>query len=159
MTSRGVKIVLVLSVVFNIFVVGAAVGGAYRWLSVGQESRSPHVQQRGLRFAASDLSPALQLAFRASLRETRSGSSALIDAGRSGRTEAIQTLLAPQFDKGAASAALARTREADFAFRKRVEEAIVDFAETLSPDEREKFVMGLEQRGPLRRAAAPPAKN
>jgi uncharacterized membrane protein len=158
MTSRGMKIVLAMSIVFNVFVVGAAVGGAYRWFSVGQESRNSRPQQRGLQFAASGLSPAQQMAFRTALREVRRGSGALIDTARNGRTETVQTLIAPRFDKEAVSAALTRTRDADFAFRKRIEDTIVDFAQTLSPDDREKFVIGLQERGPLRRAAAPAVK-
>jgi uncharacterized membrane protein len=158
MTSRSIRIILVISVVFNVFVVGAAVGGAYRWLSVGQHIKHPNPQQRGLRFAASQLTAAQQMTFRAALREARRESQPMIEAARAGRTETIQALGSATFDQAAASAALARTRDADFAFRKRVEDAIVGFAQTLSPEDREKFVLGLEERGPLRRAVAPPTK-
>jgi uncharacterized membrane protein len=56
-------------------------------------------------------------------------------------------------DKAAIDADLAKIRNADMALRSRLEQAIVDFAETLSPAERQTFVEGLRQRsGMLRRA-------
>ncbi|EGD03475.1 integral membrane protein, partial [Burkholderia sp. TJI49] len=54
---------------------------------------------------------------------------------------------APQLDRPAIDAALERTRAADSALRAQVERSVVDFATTLTPDERAKFVDGLRRSG------------
>jgi uncharacterized membrane protein len=61
----------------------------------------------------------------------------------------LSLVAAPQLDRAALVAVLARTREADMALRARFENNVVDFAATLSPDEREKLASGLARRTPL----------
>ena len=62
----------------------------------------------------------------------------------------LELLAAPQLDRNAIDAALARTRTADSALRAQVESGVVDFAATLTPEERMTFVEGLEKRGQWR---------
>lgn len=93
---------------------------------------------------------------REALRQTRRESVPLIISARSGRLDVVQALAAPQFDRAALDAALARTREADVAVRARVEATVAEFASTLTPDERLKLVDALERHGPLH--VGPPPK-
>ena len=56
MNVRPWKIILVGSVVLNIFLLSAIAGGAYRWLTARGPTAAADAQQHALRFAARDLS-------------------------------------------------------------------------------------------------------
>jgi uncharacterized membrane protein len=152
-TTR-LKTVLIVSLVLNIFLLGAIAGGTYRW--VAKQKAEVVAQQRGLRFAAAELPQARRDQLREALRQTRRDSLPLIINARAGRLDVVQALAAPQFDRAALDAALARTREADMAVRARVEATVADFANALTPDERLKLVDALQQHGPLH--VGPPPK-
>lgn len=94
------------------------------------------------------------------LRDARQEAAPPILAAREGRQEVLRLIAAPQLDAAAVSAALARTREADAALRTRVEACVVEFAATLSPEDRQKLSSGLARRTPLNAptGAAAPAK-
>lgn len=154
MPATRLKTLLIVSLVLNIFLLGTIAGGTYRWVT--KQKADVIAQQRGLRFAAAELSEARRGQLREALRQTRRDSLPLIVGARSGRLDVVQALAAPQFDRNALDAALARTREADMALRARVEGTVADFASTLTPDERLKLVDALERHGPLR--VGPPPK-
>jgi uncharacterized membrane protein len=59
-------------------------------------------------------------------------------------------------DPVAINAELTKARDADFALRTRIEQTIVSFAESLSPDDRKALVDGLKKRNIILRQA--PAK-
>lgn len=146
MTGRSLKFALVVSLVINVFLLGAIAGGMYRWFA---HEHASVAQQRGLRFAASELSAQRQKQFRVELRRARRDAAPLIEASRDGRREIAQLLAAPQLDRDALDAALARTREADVAVRTRIEATVTDFAASLSPQERLKLVDAMRRHGPL----------
>ena len=154
MPATRLKTLLIVSVVLNVFLLGAIAGGTYRWME--KQKADVIAQQRGLRFAAAELPEARRDQLRDALRQTRRDSLPLIIGARSGRLDVVQALAAPQFDRNALDAALARTREADVAVRARVEGTVAEFASTLTPDERLKLVDALERHGPLR--VGPPPK-
>jgi uncharacterized membrane protein len=153
LSTTRLKTILIVSLVLNVFLLGTIAGGTYRW--VAKQKADVVAQQRGLRFAAAELPQARRDQLREALRQTRRDSLPLINA-RSGRLDVVQALAAPQFDRDALDAALARTREADMAVRARVEATVADFANTLTPDERLKLVDALQQHGPLH--VGPPPK-
>ena len=153
-STTRLKTVLIVSLVLNIFLLGAIAGGTYRW--VAKQKAEVVAQQRGLRFAAAELPQARRDQLREALRQTRRDSLPLIINARAGRLDVVQALAAPQFDRAALDAALARTREADMAVRARVEATVADFANALTPDERLKLVDALQQHGPLH--VGPPPK-
>ncbi|BAN24945.1 periplasmic heavy metal sensor [Caballeronia insecticola] len=154
MSPRTLKTVAVVSLVLNVFLAGSIAGGAY-WLSGPlAHKRTEAAQQRGIRFAAADLSAARQQQLRDALRKTRRESLPLIRDARDGRIDLAHALAAPDFDRKALDDALSRTREADVALRARIEGTVADFAATLTPDERLKLVGAMERYGPLR--ALPP---
>jgi uncharacterized membrane protein len=154
MPMTRLKTLLIISVVLNVFLLGTIAGGTYRWMA--KQKADVIAQQRGLRFAAAELPEARRDQLRDALRQTRRDSLPLIVGARSGRLDVVQALAAPQFDRNALDAALARTREADVALRARVEATVAEFASTLTLDERLKLVDALERHGPLR--VGPPPK-
>ncbi|MFM0237941.1 periplasmic heavy metal sensor [Paraburkholderia phytofirmans] len=159
MNGRSWKVVLVASLVLNVFLVGAIVGGAYQWFAARGATAPVLAQQRALRFAAQTLSAERQKAFIDGLKEARRDGRQYAREGREGRREVLRLLAAPQFDRAALDAALERTREADSHLRAQVEGSVADFAATLSPEERVQFADSLKLRGQWREPSpAPNAK-
>jgi uncharacterized membrane protein len=154
MPVKRMKTFLIVSLVFNVFLIGTIAGGTYRWIE--KQKADLITQRRGLQFAAAELPQARRDQLRSALRQTRRDSLPLVFGARKGRLDVVQALAAPQFDRAALDAALARTREADVAYRARIEGAVADFAGTLTPDERLKLVDALEHHGPLH--VGPPPK-
>src|SRR5476651_1334064 len=131
MTSRSVRVLVIVSVLLNVFLIGGIVGGGYRWVTA---QRSVAAQQaRPLRFAVDGLSKERQQQFADALRQARRDSRTLAQDSREGRLDVSQVLAAPQFDPTALDAALTRTRDADMALRIHVEQTIATFAASLSP--------------------------
>lgn len=151
---------LLASLVLNIFLVGGVAGAAWRWWSAERTvatAAAPSPAQRGLRFAAEELPDAQRRAYGQGLREARRDAAISIRTSRESRQEVLRLMAAPQFDRAATAAALARVREADTASRTRVETAVLDFASTLSPADRVKLTHGLARRSALGTpSAAPP---
>jgi uncharacterized membrane protein len=158
MSGRGWKVLIVGSVLLNIFLLGAIAGGAWRWLATQGVHQVPTAQRTALRFAADDLSPERQAQFIDALKAARREGRAYAREGRDDRRVVLDLLAAPQLDRAALDDALARTRTADVALRTQVESGIADFAATLTPAERVKFAEGLRQRGNWRLPAAKPPK-
>lgn len=154
MNGRGWKFFLVGSLVLNAFLVGGIAGGAYQWFATQRVQEAAPAARVALRFAADRLSPERQRQFLDAIREARRQGRDYARGGREARREVLDLLAAPQLDRAALDAALARTRAADAALRTQVENAVADFAATLSPEERLKFVDGLRQRGQWREPAA-----
>ncbi|MCA8061564.1 periplasmic heavy metal sensor [Burkholderia sp. AU38729] len=149
MTERGWKFILVGSVVLNVFMLGAIGGGAYQWFSTHRDLRAAGApaSHTALRFAADELPDARQQEFVAALKAARKDGRDFAREGRDDRITVLDLLAAPQLDRTAIDAALERTRAADTALRAQVERSVVDFAATLTPDERAKFVDGLRRSG------------
>lgn len=156
MNGRSWKVVLVASLVLNVFLVGAIVGGAYQWFAARGATAPVLVQQRALRFAAQTLSAERQKAFIDGLKDARREGRQYAREGREGRRDVLRLLAAPQFDRAALDAALERTREADSHLRAQVEGSVADFAATLSPEERVRFADSLRVRGQWRELATAP---
>lgn len=158
MNGRASKLLLAGSLVFNVFLLGSIAGGAYQWFAAhGGPHAAPAAQPRALRFAADDLAPDRQRAFVDGLKEARREGRPYAREAREGRREVLRLLAAPQLDRAALDAALARTRAADSALRAQVESSVADFAATLTPDERSRFAGSLKERGQFRLAPAPAA--
>lgn len=151
MTPRTRTVLLAGSLALNLFLIGGLAGGAYIWSTRGPE----FIGQRALRFAADGLSDEQRKAFRQGLMQARRDSAPDVQAGRVGRQDLNGLMRAESLDRDAIDTAFAGIREADTALRQRLEMAIVDFAATLTPAERQAFVDGLENRtAMLRRSSA-----
>ena len=143
---------LIVSVALNVFLVGAMVGGAYRWTTTRPAppaSAAPH--PRTLRAAAATLSDGRRLQLREALRHTSRINRPLILSAQAGRRDVVAALKAQPFDPAALDAALARTRTADAALRVQIEQAIGGFAAGLSAEERARLVDAMERSAPVPR--------
>jgi uncharacterized membrane protein len=158
MNGRSWKFALLGSAVLNVFLLGAIAGGAYQWFAAhGANQPAAAQDQRALRFAAEPLSAQQRQAFLDGLKNARREGRQYAREGREGRREVLRLLAAPQFDRAALDAALARTRAADSSLRAMVETSVADFAATLTPEERVEFAESLKLRGQWREAQ--PASN
>jgi uncharacterized membrane protein len=148
---------LLASLALNLFLVCAIAGGGWHWWSTERAAAvaaAAH-QPRGLRFAADGLSAEQRRTFLAGVRVARREVAPSIQAAQAGRKEVLRQIAAPTFDRDALAAALAATRSADIAVRARIEASVVDFAESLSPEDRETLARGLT-RSPLAPSTATP---
>jgi uncharacterized membrane protein len=140
---------LIASVILNVFLLGGLAAGAYRMYGHG----GPPFADKGggaLRLAADELPIEKKRLFKKTIRESRITSLPLLKASGEARAEVLKQLEAATFDKLAIQNAMARTREADRAVRMHMEEALISFAEKLTPEERYKLAEGLSKKGPLR---------
>ncbi|SIT46282.1 putative membrane-associated protein [Paraburkholderia ribeironis] len=160
MNGRSWRVLLAASLVLNVFLLGAIVGGAYQWFAAHGANAPVLAQQRALRFAAQTLPAERQQAFIDGLKNARRDGRQFAREGREGRREVLRLLAAPQFDRAALDAALASTRGADSNLRAQVEGSVADFAATLSADERVRFADSLKSHGQWRepQPAANPRK-
>jgi uncharacterized membrane protein len=83
------------------------------------------------------------------IRETMREAQPIFGRAAAARREAARLFVQPQFDAGAANAALAQARAADVELRTQLEERIVGFAAKLSFEDRRILAEGLSP-GPLR---------
>lgn len=146
-TPDKIRTWLVVSLVLNVFLLGALGGGAYIWNV--KEHAAAAAQRRGLQYAAAELTEARREQLHEAMRQTRRDAKPLIAAARQGRIDIAQALAAPQFDQATLDAALEHTRAADTAVRAQLEQTVAVFAGTLNADERVKLVDALERHGPL----------
>jgi uncharacterized membrane protein len=156
MNGRSWKFALLGSLVLNVFLLGAIAGGAYQWFAAHGANQPAAQDQRALRFAAEPLSAEQRRAFVDGLKNARREGRQYAREAREGRREVLRLLAAPQFDRAALDAALARTRAADSSLRATVEASVADFAATLTPEERVEFAESLRLRGQWRLAPAGP---
>lgn len=141
MQSRTIKIGLAVSLLLNIFLIGAVIGGATLL-----KTRYPRIMAGAFHVAGAELPANERHGFRAALRDTRRQSMPLTLAARQARQDAADLLQQPVVDQAAVSAALARARAADFALRVRLEERALAFAAALPPADRARLAQGLLRR-------------
>ena len=153
MNDLSLKRWLIVSLVVNVFVVGAVAGGAARWW-LAERSVAAAEPPRGLRHAADDLAAEQRRSFLLGLRNARRAVAEPLQTAREGRQEVLRLMREPRFEAEAVAQTLARTRAADIAARERFEAAVVDFASTLSPADRQKLADGLARRNAQTSTAA-----
>jgi uncharacterized membrane protein len=142
---RWSTILLIVSLVTNIFLIGAIAGGVWRW------THNPAIGLRGAwRIRAAEALPDAQAdAFRAAIQTTVRANIAVAHQGRAARAEAARLFVQPQFDTNAVNIRLDQARAADMAMRTQLEHRVVQFASTLPQDQRAKLAEALKA-GPLR---------
>lgn len=140
MTSRTLRIVCAVSILLNIFLLGAAIGG-----TVWVRARHP-IGAGSIRVAGSELPRDERRAFRRALRDARLEMGPTLLAGRQARDDAAELLRAPSLDQAKLGEALAHIRAADIAVRAHVEERAIGFAATLPPDDRAKLADAIGRR-------------
>jgi uncharacterized membrane protein len=155
MNDVSVKRWLVASLVLNVFIVGGIAGGAARWwLAERSVGAAAEPARSSLRHAADDLAAEQRRSFLTGLRNARRAVAEPLRAAREGRQEVLRLMREPSFQADALVQTLARTRAADMAARERFEAAVVEFAATLSPADRQKLADGLARRNAQSSSAA-----
>jgi len=141
MRPRTLAILLGLSLVLNVFVVGAFVGVFFGQATGLARPGAP--RPNPIMAAADRLNPVDRDSFRALMQDEvqREGPTAL-DA-RLARRQAGDLLRAPTFDRAAAAAALDRARSDDAQVRQAIENAMLDFAAKLDQRDRSTLADGL----------------
>jgi uncharacterized membrane protein len=136
---------LIVSLIANIFLVGAIVGGVWRW------THNPGIGLRGeWRKRAADALPQQQAdQLRDTIRSAVRANLGIAHQARAARAEAARLFVQPQFDAAAVDARLDQARAADSLFRANLEHALVQFSSTLPQDQRQKMAEALKQ-GPFR---------
>ncbi|MBW8754962.1 MAG: periplasmic heavy metal sensor [Sphingomonadales bacterium] len=150
MKGRGLQILLVCSLVLNVFVIGGLAGAAIMWHRAAAEHPVMGIgagRAGRLRQAAMALSPQYRRELRRTIRETLQGLEAEIGSARGARLEAARLLDEPKLDQAALQAALDKARAADMTIRTRIETAVVQFAAALPPEERAALARGLAPPG------------
>ncbi|MDB5469251.1 MAG: hypothetical protein JWR84_811 [Caulobacter sp.] len=168
MKPRGLIIALVVSVAINLFLAGLIVGGVVV-ARRATEMRPPALagQNRTPLWRAGDELPfPKRRAFRQMFRQAGLDTREAIRESRAIRREAIAAMEQPDYDAKAAIDKMNRARQLDSQARSQVEARMLEFAATLTPDERELLAQGLRRAmaGQLReppargeRAPTPPA--
>ena len=148
MSPRALWIALALSLVVNVFVIGAAAG-----LFFGREfgpHGGPGPRPNPLMTAAEQLDPTDRDVFKALMQdEAQRQGPTLLDA-RMARRQAVGLIRAPTFDRAAAGAALDRARADDMQARQKLENTMLDFAAKLDAPNRAVLSEGLGH-GPVMR--------
>lgn len=150
--SRGLKVVLVASLVLNVFIAGAVGGLLYT-----RAYKPTHAHRGGLlAHAADDLSPADQAAFQRMLRDHVRAVRPLLQDARRSRRDVLDRLSSEPFDRAAAGAAMARARDDEVKARATLEDAILDFTATLTPQARARMAAAIQRGAPVRWGAPRP---
>lgn len=153
MKGRGFQILLVCSLVLNVFVLGGAIGAGIMWKRTEVQRPVSGLGRGGrLRAAAQDLPQPYRRELRRTVVETMRTLRPRIREARAARQEAARLLAQPSLDGAALAAALARARAADMAVRTGLEASVVRFAAGLPQHERALLVDALT-RQPVRASA------
>jgi uncharacterized membrane protein len=143
--KRWPRTLLVVSLVLNVFLVGAIASGIWHWRHHGEERNS-------WRRHVADALPAPQAsAFHQAIKAVLRGSQPAVLEGRAGRAEAVRLFGQPTYDAAAVMKQLDRARAADNILRTNIERRVVQFGATLPQDQRQRLAKALEE-GPLRQS-------
>ncbi|WP_267549027.1 periplasmic heavy metal sensor [Rhizobium rhizogenes] len=140
MTDRSFRILVISLLVLNTFLIGALAGGGLTWI------RNSRPGAGIMPLGGEQLPSSQRKALRAALNEARRDERQTILEAQQAKIDAASLLGQPVLDAEALSAALARARNADVALRTKVEQRAVDFAATLSYDERRALAESLIRR-------------
>ncbi|MCE3290381.1 MAG: hypothetical protein K0R83_2393 [Caulobacter sp.] len=170
MKPGGLIIGLIVSVALNLFLAGLIVGGvvvARRAAELRPPPMAGAQNRVPLWRAGDELPQPKRRAFRQMFRQAGLDTRDDIRRSRAIRREAIDSLESAGFDAKAAIASMNEARRVDSDARSQVEARILEFAATLTPQERELLAQGLRRAmaGQLREppprgegAAIPPAE-
>ena len=152
MTPRTLTIALIASVTLNVFIL-SAVGGAAVMHHRAKDERGRHVKMGNpLVRIAERLPDDVRARYIARMRQEGGAVKPRLKAARAARTEAAEALGREPYDPAAVSAALGRARSEEAASRASLENAIIDFARELKPEERAIIADALRKpSGPLGR--------
>jgi uncharacterized membrane protein len=142
---RWPKVLLIVSLVLNIFLIALIGGSIWRW------THNPTIGlDNSWRKRVAEALPEPQAsAFRHTMHATFNANLDLVRRSHAARTEAARLFVQPQFDSEAVLFRLNQARLADTALRWKFEQSITRFSATLPQDQRVKLAEVLKA-GPFR---------
>lgn len=147
--SARTRLLLIGSLVLNLFLIGAGVGAAI----YGRRLLHDYAGERPptpLAIAARSLAPAVRERLKAHMRGEALKVRPDFDAARQARNQAAQLAAAPVFDRNAVTERLAEARQDETRARLALEAALLDFMQTASPEDRARLAPALKGRPPRR---------
>jgi uncharacterized membrane protein len=150
MSLRPKDIALVVSLLVNVFLVGAAITVYALHVAGGPAAGG---QRSSMRAAASSLDDAHRAAFIQLLRRQGKAIQAETRSAKAIRDDAWASLAAGNFDPVSTKRRLAEARELNLRARTAIEDAVVDFAVGLTPAQRADFSYALRRAASRQRAA------
>jgi len=142
---RWPAILLIVSLVANVFLAGMIGGGLWRWTHV----RDLCTHSRWRVGAAESLPEPQATAFRQAMKSTLWASRPILRDAHAARAEASRLFVQPRYDGLAITAALDKARADDMIVRTALEHRLVVFSATLPQDQRQKLADALKA-GPFR---------
>jgi uncharacterized membrane protein len=149
--KRGGLVLLIVSLVVNVFLLGIIGGSIWHW------THDRGIGFRGgwrMRVAESLPAPQAQ-ALRKTIHDTVRQHMPALRQGRAARGEAARLFVQPQFDVNAINARLDQARASDMALRSDLEHSMIQFAAGLPQDQRKKMAEALKD-GPFRQGPPHP---
>ena len=143
------KILLVVSLVLNVFLAGAVAGAFIVRGRLAEMAGPPSPRGPGFGRGLQALAPEDRLAFREAMRGRAAAVEPILREARAARSQAVEEFAKPTFDKAAALAALARARENEAKARAQLEDGVVAFAADLPPEKREALGRSLRRGGAM----------
>jgi uncharacterized membrane protein len=130
------RLLLVLSLALNLFLGGSIVGAL--WAGDRKEDKEPPRKgQRGYMAAAERLEGEDAERLRTLLRQKADDARPRVEVLRAARRDAEAAMAAPDYNPDAVRTALERARNEELALRREVDNAVIAFALTLEPEDRE----------------------
>jgi uncharacterized membrane protein len=145
--SRGMKTLLVISLLLNVFLLGAGVSALVFGKRLLHE-RAFINQPSPLNVAARSLEPEVRDKLKAHMRSQALTVRPDLMAARQARQQAAEQAAAPTFDRAAVAAKLAEARDDEARARIKLETSLLDFMQTMTPDQRAKLAPALKGRPP-----------
>jgi len=139
------RILLIASLVLNVFLIGLIGGSLWYWAHDGGMGFRNGWRARVMESLTEPQAKAMRQAIHATFREEMPA----LRAGRAARAEAARLFVQPQFDAAQINAKLDQARASDMALRTRLEHRMIEFAATLPQDRRKKMAEALKD-GPFR---------
>ncbi|MBS0295459.1 MAG: periplasmic heavy metal sensor [Proteobacteria bacterium] len=141
------KLLLGISLVLNVFLLGAAASAVVfgkRWMHEHRELGQPSP----LTIAARSLDPAAHETLKTKMRAEALVVRPDLLAAREARRQAAELAAAPTFDRAAVAAKLAEARTDETRARVALEGTLLDVMQSLTPDQRAKLAPALKGRPP-----------
>lgn len=153
MTPGRLRLLLAGSLALNLFL-GGVIGGA---LVTGarERDRPPPPRRMSYLAAADRLDEADGARLRALLTQKAEDTRPRLQALRAARRQAEAAMAAPEYNPDAVRAALERSRAEELALRREVDDAVIAFAVTLDPEDREAIAPMFRRRGKRGAPAGP----
>jgi uncharacterized membrane protein len=142
MNLRRKDVALIASLALNLFLIGAAMTVYALHAKGGAEIGG---QRSSMRAAASGLDEPHRAAFMQLLRRQGQSIQAEARSARAIRDDAWRSLAAENFDPAATKRRLAQARELNVLVHRTVEDAVVDFAASLTPAQRASFSQAMRR--------------